>query len=119
MGPFQVIAGVPSSDSETVQVRVMVDSPAIPLGFVGVIETEIIESKNKYIAIKKIYWYNLVEREFILQSVHNSPIGSYSPEERTFGTLITSTKVFSLIISKTIRPCPPNDPLSSDSRLCT
>ena len=29
-------------------------------------------------------------------------IGSYSPEVRTFGTLITSTKVFSLIISKTI-----------------
>ena len=25
-------------------------------------------------------------------------IGSYSPEVRTFGTLITSTKVFSLII---------------------
>ena len=29
-------------------------------------------------------------------------IGSYSPEVRTFGTLITSTKIFSLIISKTI-----------------
>ena len=29
-------------------------------------------------------------------------IGSYSPEVRTFGTLIMSTKVFSLIISKTI-----------------
>ena len=29
-------------------------------------------------------------------------IGSYSPEVRTFGTLIKSTKVFSLIISKTI-----------------
>ena len=29
-------------------------------------------------------------------------ISSYSPEVRTFGTLITSTKVFSLIISKTI-----------------
>ena len=29
-------------------------------------------------------------------------IGSYSPEVRTFGTLITSTKVFSLIISKTL-----------------
>ena len=28
--------------------------------------------------------------------------GSYSPEVRTFGTLIMSTKVFSLIISKTI-----------------
>ena len=28
-------------------------------------------------------------------------IGSYSPEVRTFGTLITSTKVFSLIICKT------------------
>ena len=27
-------------------------------------------------------------------------IGSYSPEVRTFGTLITSTKLFSLIISK-------------------
>ena len=27
-------------------------------------------------------------------------IGSYSPEVRTFGTLITSTKVFSLIICK-------------------
>ena len=29
------------------QVRVMVDSPAIPLGFVGVMETEEIETKNK------------------------------------------------------------------------
>ena len=29
-------------------------------------------------------------------------IGSYSPEVRTFGTLITSTKVFSLIICKTL-----------------
>ena len=29
-------------------------------------------------------------------------IGSYSPEVRAFGTLITSTKVFSLIISKTL-----------------
>ena len=29
-------------------------------------------------------------------------IVSYSPEVRTFGTLITSTKVFSLIISKTL-----------------
>ena len=29
-------------------------------------------------------------------------IGSYSPEVRTFGTLITSTKVFSLIIGKTL-----------------
>ena len=27
-------------------------------------------------------------------------IGSYSPEVRTFGTLITSTKVFSLIIDR-------------------
>ena len=29
-------------------------------------------------------------------------IGRYSPEVRTFGTIITSTKVFSLIISKTL-----------------
>ena len=29
-------------------------------------------------------------------------IGSYLPEVRTFGTLITSTKVFSLIICKTL-----------------
>ena len=29
-------------------------------------------------------------------------IGSYSPELRTVGTLITSTKVFSLIISKNL-----------------
>ena len=29
-------------------------------------------------------------------------IGSYSPEVHTFGTLIMSTKVFSLIISKTL-----------------
>ena len=29
-------------------------------------------------------------------------IGSYSPEVRTFGTPITSTKVFSLIICKTL-----------------
>ena len=38
-------------------------------------------------------------------------IGSYSPEVRTFGTLITSTKVFSLIICKTL--CQ-NDPLPRD-----
>ena len=29
-------------------------------------------------------------------------IGSYSPEVHSFGSVITSTKVFSLIISKTI-----------------
>ena len=29
-------------------------------------------------------------------------IGSYSPQVRSFGTLITSTKVFSLIICKTL-----------------
>ena len=29
-------------------------------------------------------------------------IGSYSPEVRSFGTLITSTKVFSLIIWQTL-----------------
>ena len=72
MGPLQVIEGVPSLDRETVQVRVMVDSPAIPLGFVGVMETEEIETKNKYIAIMKICWYNLEESEFILQSFHYS-----------------------------------------------
>ena len=33
-------------------------------------------------------------------------IGSYSPEVRTFGTLITSTKVFSLIISKNVLTTP-------------
>ena len=43
-------------------------------------------------------------------------IGSYSPEVRTFGTLITSTKVFSLIIGKTL--CQ-NDPLPRYLRLCT
>ena len=43
-------------------------------------------------------------------------IGSYSPEVRSFGTLITSTKVFSLIICKTL--CQ-NDPLPKDFRLCT
>ena len=43
-------------------------------------------------------------------------IGSYSPEVRTFGPLITSTKVFSLIICKTL--CQ-NDPLPRDFRLCT
>ena len=43
-------------------------------------------------------------------------IGSYSPEVRTFGTLITSTKVFS---HKTFRPRPQNDPLPSDFRLFT
>ena len=43
-------------------------------------------------------------------------IGSYSPEVRTFGTLITSTKVFSLIIiCKSLRQ---NDPLPRDFRLC-
>ena len=70
MGPLQVIEGVPSSDREMVQVRIIVDSPAIPLEFVGVMETEEIETKNKYIAIMKIYWYNLEESEFILQSFH-------------------------------------------------
>ena len=72
MGPLQVIEGVPSSDRETVQVRVMVDSPAIPLGFVGVMETEEI-TKNKNIAIMKIYWCNLEESEFIFRPVHTSP----------------------------------------------
>ena len=72
MGPLQVIEGVPSSDRETVQVRVMVDSPAIPLGFVGVMETEEI-TKNKYIAIMKLYWCNLEESEFILRPVHTCP----------------------------------------------
>ena len=42
-------------------------------------------------------------------------IGSYSPEVRTFGTLIMSTKVFSLIISKTL--CQ-NDPLPRYFRHC-
>ena len=56
MGPLQVIEGVPSSDRETVQVRLMVDSPAMPLGYVGVMETEEIETKNIYIAIKKIIY---------------------------------------------------------------
>ena len=41
-------------------------------------------------------------------------IGSYSPEVRTFGTLITSTKVFSLINGKTL--CQ-NDPLPRYFRL--
>ena len=36
------------------------------------------------------------------KEVRKVSIGSYSPEVRTFGTLITSTKVFSLIISKTL-----------------
>ena len=43
-------------------------------------------------------------------------IGSYSPEVRTFDTLITSTKVFSLIICKTL--CQ-NEPLPRDFRLST
>ena len=34
-------------------------------------------------------------------------IGSYSPEVRTFGTLITSTTVFSLIIYKKLSTTPP------------
>ena len=41
-------------------------------------------------------------------------IGSYSPEIRTFGTLIMSTKVFSLIII-----CKSLCPLPRDFRLCT
>ena len=41
---------------------------------------------------------------------------SVSPEVRTFGTLLTFTKVFSLIICKTL--CQ-NDPLPRDFRLCT
>ena len=43
-------------------------------------------------------------------------IDSYSPELHTSDTLITSTKVFSLIICKTL--CQ-NDPLPRDFRLCT
>ena len=39
-------------------------------------------------------------------------IGSYSPEVRTFGTLITSTKVFSLIII--CKSLCQNDPLPRD-----
>ena len=61
MGPLQVIEGVPSSDRETVQVRVMVDSPAIPLGFVGVMETEEIETKNIYRNNENIYVQFIVE----------------------------------------------------------
>ena len=38
--PLQDIVGVPSPDSVTVQVRVTVDSPAIPVGLVGVMVTE-------------------------------------------------------------------------------
>ena len=72
MGPLQAIEGVPSLDRETVQVRLMVDSPAIPLGFVGVMETEEIETKNRCIAIKKIYWYILVKSKFIPQSFHDN-----------------------------------------------
>ena len=41
-------------------------------------------------------------------------IGSYLLEERSFGTLITSTKVFSLINGKTL--CQ-NDPLPRDFRI--
>ena len=44
-------------------------------------------------------------------------IGSYSPEVRTFGTVITSTKVFSLIII--CKSLSQNDPLPRDFRLCT
>ena len=46
-------------------------------------------------------------------------IGRYSHEVIAFGTLITSTKVFSLIICKTLRPHPQNDPLPRDLRLRT
>ena len=46
-------------------------------------------------------------------------IGSYSPEIRAFGTLNTSTAVFSLIICKTISPRPHNNPLPRDLRLRT
>ena len=44
-------------------------------------------------------------------------IGSYSPEGWTFGTLITSTKVFSLINPQNFFDHTPNDPLPSDFRL--
>ena len=44
-------------------------------------------------------------------------IGSYSPEVRTFGTLITSTKEFSLIII--CKSLTQNDPLPRDFRPCT
>ena len=44
-------------------------------------------------------------------------IGSYSPEVRTFGTLITSTKVFSLIII--CKSLCQNNPLPRDFRPCT
>ena len=43
-------------------------------------------------------------------------IDSYSPELHTSDTLITSTKVFSLIISKTRSQ---NNPLPRYFRLCT
>ena len=46
-------------------------------------------------------------------------IGSYSPEVRTFITLIPSTKVFSLINLQNVLTTPPNDPLPSDFRPCT
>ena len=46
-------------------------------------------------------------------------IGSYSPEVHAFGTPITSTKVFRLIICKTLIPRPPNDPLPRNLRLHT
>ena len=38
-------------------------------------------------------------------------IGSYKPEVQAFGTLITSTKIFRLIIYKMLSPRPQNDPL--------
>ena len=46
-------------------------------------------------------------------------IGSYSHEVGAFGTLVTSTKVFRLIICKTLWPRPQNDPLPRYLRLRT
>ena len=40
LGPLQDIVGVPGPDRITVQVRVMVDTPAMPLGLVGETDTD-------------------------------------------------------------------------------
>ena len=46
---------------------------------------------------EELKWHQLAHNQLMSQ---RRSIGRYSPEVRTFGTLIMSTKVFSLIIPK-------------------
>ena len=46
-------------------------------------------------------------------------IGSYFPEKRTFGTLITTTIVFRLVLQNYLTMPPINDPLPREFGLLT